>query len=239
MNNIIFFSDIDDTLIYSKRKIDFTKDIVIGAYDKNNQPYSYFYKETKLLIDLLINAGIIFIPNTARNLESYKRTVFYKDNKIRYAILNFGATILVDNKIDKEWNNHIINLYKDIDLNHILDDIQQYFSFNIDIKIVDNYYISIHNRYFKGEKNIYLQIHAIVKKFIKHKPFDIYINTDSVAIFPNFIGKEKATQFLISKLNPNLIIGAGDSKSDINFINLSDLAIFPTKSNILQDLPFK
>jgi hydroxymethylpyrimidine pyrophosphatase-like HAD family hydrolase len=82
MEKIFLFSDIDDTLIQTKRKTDFSKTTIVGAYNKEGEENSFFYEGTKRFIDKLLEANITFIPTTARNLESYKRTIFYKHNKI-------------------------------------------------------------------------------------------------------------------------------------------------------------
>ena len=51
MEKIFLFSDIDDTLIQTKRKTDFSKTTIVGAYNKDGEENSFFYEGTKRFID--------------------------------------------------------------------------------------------------------------------------------------------------------------------------------------------
>ena len=236
MNKILFFSDIDDTLIFSKRKVNFQKELVVAGYNKDKEPFSYFYKDVKKLLDLLLEAGITFIPNTARNLSSYKRTIFYKNEKIKYAVLNFGGIILKNGKICQEWNEIIQHKYKYFDLKSIEKEIKQLFDFGVEIKIIDNFYISIYNKFFRDDENICSILENILTNYINGKNLKLYLNKNSFAIYPSFLGKEKATKFLIKELKPTLILGAGDSNSDLEFMKLANISILPTNSDLFTSL---
>ena len=109
-NRIFFFSDIDDTLIQTKRKTDFNKKTIVGAYDKNGDENSFFYEGTKIFIDTIIKSNITFIPTTARNLNSYKRTIFYNNKAIKYAILKFRSPSCGSDQIyDGTFSHTLIN----------------------------------------------------------------------------------------------------------------------------------
>ncbi len=238
-NKIIFFSDIDDTLIFSKRKIDFNRQIEVGAWNREGEPFSYFYKETKFLLDILLKAGIIFIPNSARNLESYQRTVFYQNKNIKYAILNFGGLILENNQIDKKWEKKVTQKLTKLNLEKLKNKLEKKFKFEIQIKIIDGFYISIYNKFHRGEKKYSQKIDKILRKFVKNKDLKLYSNIESFALYPKFLGKERAMKYLLKKLNPTFVIGAGDSDADLEFLNLSDIAIIPTKSNLMKKYSLK
>ena len=49
LNKIIIFSDIDDTLIQTKRKTDFSKNVVVGSYNKEGKEASFFMRVQKYL----------------------------------------------------------------------------------------------------------------------------------------------------------------------------------------------
>jgi HAD superfamily hydrolase (TIGR01484 family) len=236
-NRIIFFSDIDDTLLFSKRKIDFRKEVEIGAWNRENEPFSYFYKEVKFLLDSLLKLNITFIPNSARNFDSYKRTIFYNHPDVKYAILNFGGLILENNQVDKKWNKMVKKKMKNIEFEKIKKELEKIFKFEVDIKIVDNYYISIYNRYHRGEKRYSKKIEKKLKKFVKNNHnLKLYSNIESFALYPNFLGKEKAMKYLMKKLKPSFVMGAGDSDADLEFIKLADVAIIPTRSNVMKKI---
>jgi len=229
---IFFFSDIDDTLIQTTRKTDFTRKTIVASYDREGKESSFFYEGTKLFIDTLIDAGINFIPTTARNLDAYKRTVFYKNKKINYVILNFGALILVNNKIDKKWNNYIQAKYKSIiSINEIYNKLivklkEKYI--DVTIKIIDTYYISIYNKNNLDDKNIMRKIKKQLELFLlEYSQFYLYENGNSFGILPIFLNKKFAVNYLIKKELPIFTIGAGDNISDLDFMNLTDFKFLP------------
>ena len=237
MEKIFLFSDIDDTLIQTKRKTDFSKTTIVGAYNKEGEENSFFYEGTKRFIDKLLEANITFIPTTARNLESYKRTIFYKHNKIKYVILNFGGLILKNGAIDKEWENNIKQKYQTIiSLEEIFYKIQTIFKQNnleMVIKIIDNYYISIYNKKYLDNKEILKKLKTILEKFIEdNNDFYLYENGNSFGILPIFLNKKFGVEYLIKQYNPILTIGAGDNLSDLDFMNLTDFHLIPTNSFI-------
>jgi len=229
---IFFFSDIDDTLIQTTRKTDFTRKTIVGSYDREGKESSFFYEGTKLFVDTLIDAGINFIPTTARNLDAYKRTVFYKNKKITYVILNFGALVLVNNKIDKEWNDSIQAKYKsiisiDIIYDKLIFKLKEE-SLDVTIKIIDTYYISIYNKNNLDDKNIIQEIKKQLELFLlDYSQFYLYENGNSFGILPIFLNKKFAVDYLIKKESPIFTIGAGDNISDLDFMNLADFKFLP------------
>ncbi len=236
-NRIFFFSDIDDTLIQTRRKTDFTRSTIVGGYNKDGEENSFFYEGTKLFIDTIIDSNMMFIPTTARNLESYNRTIFSKDNRIKYVILNFGGVILVDGKIDKTWEENIIQSYSRImsieKLNELLADALKTTKVELVIKIIDNFYISIYNKFNLDDKGILDEVKHILKKIInKYSDFYLYENDNSFALLPHFLNKKFAVEYLIKEHKPILTLGAGDNNTDLDFMNLTDFKIIPQKVSI-------
>jgi len=233
-NRICFFSDLDDTLIQTKRKTDFNKKVVVGSYTKEGDENSFFYEGTKIFIDKIIESNINFIPTTARNLESYKRTVFFKNEKIQYVILNFGGLILFNNQEYTNWSKIIEEKYQQIkpmdrvceELNSLLEKEKV----DVQVKIIDNYYISIYNKYNLDDKNTLNVIRDTLNIFIqKNSDFYVYENDNSFGILPNFLNKQYAVEYLIKKLEPILTIGAGDNISDLDFMQLTNFKLLPEK----------
>ena len=229
---IFFFTDIDDTLIQTARKTDFTKQTVVASYDREGKESSFFYEGTKLFIDTIIDSGINFIPTTARNLDAYKRTLFYKNEKITYVILNFGALILVNNKEDKEWSNYMLQKYNSIPaIDTVYKALNMKFkeeSLEVTIKIIDSYYISIYNKYNLDNKIILKKIKKQLELFLlENKQYYLYENGNSFGILPLFLNKKFAVEYLIKKELPLLTIGAGDNISDLDFMKLTNFKLLP------------
>lgn len=234
---IFFFSDLDDTVIQTKRKTDFNKPTIVGSYDKDGNESSFFYEGTKLLIDTMIDAGISFIPTTARNLDAYQRTVFYKNSDIKYAILNFGGLILIDNKIDENWSNMISKKYSEVLSMEILNEKLNIYlkkaNLDLQVKIIDGYYISIYNKNNLDNQDILINIKKTLNQFIeKYNSFYIYENGNSFGILPNFLNKKYGVEYIINKYSPIVTIGAGDNISDLEFMKLSNFKLLPENYDI-------
>lgn len=233
-NRIFFFSDIDDTLIQTRRKTNFDKKVIVGSYNKEGDENSFFYEGTKIFIDAIIASGINFIPTTARNLNAYKRTVFSTNEKINYAILNFGGLILFNNKENKAWSKKIQSQYDKIKpLASVYDALISSLNkqgLDLVVKIIDNYYISIYNKNNLDNKNMLKQIRTFLDLFIRKNPdFYVYENDNSFGILPHFLNKKYAVAYIIKEFSPILTIGAGDNLSDLDFMQLTNFKLLPEK----------
>ncbi len=231
---IFFFSDIDDTLIQTKRKTDFNKNTIVASYTKEGEENSFFYEGIKLFIDTIIDSGMTFIPTTARNLASYQRTVFYKNPAIKYVILNFGGLLLVDNKEDEAWTKRMNDYYSKVrPLAILYTNISQYFKDNdlkLQVKIIDSYYISIYNKFDLDNPKMIEKIRESLKTFLaKEADFYLYENGNSFALLPHFLNKKFAVEYLIKIHKPLLTIGAGDNISDLDFMRVADFKFLPDK----------
>jgi len=237
-NKIIFFSDLDNTLIYSKRKcLNKEKEYIPIAINKKGENHSFIEKGTQDFINILMESNKIeFIPTTVRNLNSYNRSKFSKNSKINFAIINFGRTILYKNKILNEYEKYMKKLYKNIKLDNLYIKVSNFILENIskemEIKIIENSYINIsYNKLEEDEK-----FNNFFKKTIKEqfltKEYYLHHNDTSFAILPIFLNKQTAVEFIIKKLHPSMTIGAGDNKSDINFLKITDFMLIPNKSQI-------
>ena len=200
-NRIFFFSDIDDTLIQTRRKTDFSKKTIVASYTKEGEENSFFYEGIKLFVDTIIDAGMTFIPTTARNLSSYQRTIFYDNPKIKYVILNFGGLLLVDNREDLEWSRKMRDSYAkvtslEILYNNLLSHLTNH-NLKLQVKTIDSYYISIYNKFDLDNQEKIEEIRETLKEFlVKESDFYLYENGNSFAILPNFLNKKFAVEYL-------------------------------------------
>ncbi|MDP4181327.1 MAG: HAD family hydrolase, partial [Bacillota bacterium] len=108
---MIFVSDLDQTLIFSKKHIgEGLEDKVLPIEMKNEEIISYIHKEVLEKLRNL-NDKLIFIPATTRTLEQYNRVQAFKEYlSPKYAIVNHGGSILVNGELDLKWQNHISDI---------------------------------------------------------------------------------------------------------------------------------
>jgi len=244
-NKIFLFSDLDDTLIQTTRKTDFSRETIVAGYNREGEASSHIYKSTKKFLDKIIESGHFeFIPTTARNLESYSRTIFYKSYSFEHVILNFSGVIIQNNRVDFHWQTEIKKNFFKLSINifelHQLT--ERYFYENLDskympdIKNIDNQYISIYNKKFREQPEMSKMVSQIISKFIYtyklNSEFYVYKNDASFGILPKFLNKKNAVNYLIERYKPSFVIGAGDNISDLDFMNLADFSLIPRGSTL-------
>lgn len=244
-NKIFLFADLDDTFIQNEKKTDFSKEPLIGAYNSSNRASSYIYRERKEFLDKIVQSGYFeFVPTTARNLESYSRTIFYQNYNFEHVILNFSGIILNNNRIDSQWQGEIRNNYFKLPINtfELLQLTERYFYENFDpryipeIKSIDNQYVSIYNRNYHNNIEITKRVGQVVASFVYkngfNRDFYIYQNGASFGILPNFLNKKRGVEYLINRYKPPFVLGAGDNVSDLDFMNLADFSLVPKESTL-------
>jgi len=243
-NKIFIFSDMDDTLIQTARKTDFSKKSSLFVVDKEGKPISYIYSSVeKLLRATMRNQDIAVIPTTARSIESYKRTAFYTDpsysTKIEHAILNFGGIILKNNQIDKDWQELMTTRYNnlqikiDIMYDNIITLLQKRLSndHGLKIRLIEGFYIDILNKKDKRNEAYNRAIEETLKEYLDGiEEYYLYINGPSFALLPNFLNKSVAVKYLVERYQPLLTIGAGDNKNDLDFMFETDFLVVPNYS---------
>ena len=104
---MIFASDLDRTLIYSKSFIKDEMKDVFPVERKDEIDLSYMSEKSIALLSLLSNKTT-FVPVTSRSLEQFRRVFFIKENlTYKYAIVANGGILLKDDKIDLTWKGNI------------------------------------------------------------------------------------------------------------------------------------
>ena len=186
---MIVFSDLDRSIIYSKRFLkDDTTKLEIEIY--NGENISYISKETVELIKK-IKQNSYFIPTTTRTIEQFKRISFSKYGlDFKYAVTSNGGNILVNGEVDKEYK---LLIKEKLKLSSHIKDI---------IKLLENY------KSIKGIKKIrkaeelflYIKIDRDTFDFKLLQPFideikklnwDTYINGTKIYFLPAELKKSQ------------------------------------------------
>lgn len=234
ISNIFIFTDLDDTLIQTKRKINPKKTISEGAYDRDGNPLSYFTESQKAILNLFDNPSSTFIPVTGRNTDALNRVNI---NFRSYRVVSHGAVVLTpDSHLCSVWKKSIEdkveacveNLY--IENSKIESTIK-----NKNLKartrvIVDNKipsYISI-----KGEIE---DLNVIKRHHYEYCNFDIHENGRNHALLPEYAKKSNAVRFVMEQLGVtcnDLTIGIGDSLTDLDFMYECQYMMMPNNSQI-------
>lgn len=250
MVDTYFFTDLDDTLVQSKRK--FTAGMSATKISRNiNGEYIGFATSQQVkLLDRMSNNALI-IPVTGRYTEQLMRCDWTWDS---YQIASHGAIVLDANgDLDHDWFAHIKSEVKEAEV--ILNKFMSALTILIDSKeikqctvnkvnlrlIVDKgipAYLDVKQKV--GNEGIKFLSSRIEKMFAEMNLADdwrLHINDRNFAILPPYASKARAVRFVKEQLNVtqnDLTIGLGDSMSDLAFMNECHLWVTPSQGQINQ-----
>ena len=217
---ILFFSDLDNTLIYSNKHRN-VNDICIEINNGKEQgfmtPITY-----KLFKECIKN--VKFIPVTTRSIKQYQRIEWPEGFKPEIEITTNGAMIFHNSQIDLEW----INKTK-----------LQFLKYEIELLMLREKLIK-DNKYIRCEVVDNMYLFAYCKDGVdasicakenenKHNRLSIIASGKKLYFFPPYICKGNAVKRIKQQLNPNITVAAGDSVIDISMLNSVDIAIVPNE----------
>jgi hydroxymethylpyrimidine pyrophosphatase-like HAD family hydrolase len=221
-----FFTDLDRTLIFSKKFIDIPNEKVVLVECDGEKEIAYMtYIASKMIEN--IAKSITIVPVTTRNYTEYKRISMLQKLNLKYFIINNGAEIYIDDKIDEDYSRIIKSEmeYLNCNLNTALKRFLDVFNEkNIKLyRLSDNYlYVIVINI----DTFDYDALEDF-KKSMSKEGYQINRTGKKIYIIPSCIFKWKAVQYLNEKYLNEPIISAGDSNMDFEMITKSKYSIIP------------
>lgn len=231
---MLYFSDLDRTLIYSSKIANFSINNVCIEKLKGKD-ISYISKKSIRNIEKLLKFMTI-IPVTTRTIEQYRRIEFAHHNiNFQWAIVSNGSYILKNNEPIKEWDNHIKQIKNQSeDLLKVFEKFSLYKNINglVKTKIAeDNFFYCIIDKtnfqFDDLERFIY---------YLKESNWNYYLNGRKLYFMPKGMTKENAINFLLKSFKESSFIASGDSILDLNMLNLSNVAYIPKHADILHNV---
>ena len=232
---MLFFSDLDRTLIYSKKFIkDRDKLYCIEVLD--GKEISYISKNTvKLLKE--ISKDNKFIPTTTRSIEQFSRIKFNEHGiNFQYSITTNGGVILYNGKPLEIWSNIVKKRLKEC--NSLLSTMsffnEKYGELEgiLKVRSVDEmfFYLVVDLERFDVRKI------ETFKKELEAFNWNFYISGRKIYFLPKILTKENAIDFLMNYLNEKEFCAMGDSSMDLNMLKKSNRAFVPAKSAIEHEM---
>lgn len=213
---MIFASDLDRTLIYSKRAMmDFPPKEPVDSVPVEFKAENEVSFMTREALDYLqqIAAGILFVPVTTRSLEQYQRVSF--PFSCEYAVTTNGATILHHGEPLVEWeqkrNQHVEG--SAIALEDLLDELKTVCEFQGRLRVVEELFA-----YYTLNE---LPSKAFVKELdgaLQNKGWRVSLQGRKLYFMPKAVSKGNAIQYIQEREGIATLIGAGDSRFDDDFL---------------------
>lgn len=234
MKNPIIFTDLDDTLFQTMRKIpEGTPDLTVMSTLVDGSPSGYATPRQQAFLEWLQSGNVI--PVTARSQDVINRVNITYDTAI---VANGGAILTNGGKsIDEDWHHRLrqkaaetpikiaVNLIKPM----LGPDVRSWPVVQADIEL---YYC------IKSNTDDMARLEDIKETIapLLGDGWRVHLNGNNLAFLPPWLNKRNAVQYLMDNFDGDEsmrpIVGFGDSKSDTGFMDLCDYALTPTNSQI-------
>lgn len=228
---VIYATDLDRTLIFSKRFLD--------EYNNNETEYSlvetfegkeisYISNKVKdKLHELNNNGNVEIVPVTSRSIDEYNRINLPITPE--YTILSCGGTILKNGEPIKEYEEYINSNIKRIEMMSLAMDLEDLKSVNRDSKFIDNKYV-----FTKTDNPEYFDLEIEALNY-KYPNFIIVRQKSKVYAIPSCFNKGIALRWLQNYLGINKIVASGDSELDLPMLVIADYAIIPKHGDLIKE----
>ncbi|CAM4235508.1 HAD family hydrolase [Serratia silvae] len=247
MSKPVIFSDLDDTLFQTRRKMVDELDLApyrTGALDRSLEPRSFMTEEQSMLVDWMLEHAEL-IPVTARGTEEIARvSIPFKS----WAVTTHGAVILnPQGQADPAWQALMLEKLQPY-ADNLLAMQRKITELMAERNI--NGWARINYEY--GDTPVYLvmkhrdstrldELYAIadeIEQLFPTEGYYVHRNSNNVAWLPTVVEKGLAVSFLLEKLRLERgvfpVIGLGDSLSDHRFMKLCTWFGLPRQSQFAE-----
>ncbi len=234
---IVVFTDIDDTLMQTLKKMPVDSNPEVGAVDKEGVALSYTTTQQRHLIKLMDSQDCI--PVTGRNYDALSRVLLHFKG---FKIIDHGAMVLgSDDQPLPEWLDRVkvsCEYWAPIleDYNAQVNAMIIEHQLSLRARVIFDYgqacYVSI-----KGLPRDLERLTDLSQRFCGlGDNARCHVNGHNMALLPPHTCKMKAVEFLkqyyLEKDPGTLFVAAGDSCSDLPFMSACHYAMLPVTSQI-------
>lgn len=234
---ILFGSDLDRTLIYSKV---FTDPLEEKSQDEiqlietlEGREISFMTKKAMKLLKHLQDR-VLFVPVTTRTIDQYKRITFIaQELKPKYAVVSNGGNILLDGEPIPAWQHSMKQQMEDESIPY--ESIKKMMkSFRgkwiLKERCADDFF---HYMIVDRDKAPLQEIEAFGEE-AKTQGWSVSLQGRKLYFVPTCINKGKALQAIAKWEGKERILAAGDSLLDLPMLDKAHIGLIPTHGEIYE-----
>ncbi|MFE8695795.1 HAD family hydrolase [Cytobacillus sp. FJAT-53684] len=232
---IMFASDLDRTLIYSKRALtefkQYSESNLIGVEQKDGQEVAFMTNKAYDLLNVLAS-NLMFVPVTTRTYEQYKRIFILSDRmSLKYAVTSNGANIIYNGLPLLDWRNQV-----QMRLEHECTSLEkmivktEQLEINGQLKQAENLFF-----YYILEEELTAERKDTIRKMADANGWRISIQGRKLYLMPNPVSKGEAIKFIKDREGIHTVYGAGDSALDYDFLKLCHYSYIPSHGELVNE----
>ncbi len=217
---IIFFTDLDNTLIYSRRHETGSQKTCVELY--RGREVSFMTNRTMALLKE-ISAHLMVVPVTTRTLEQYRRirTGF---REASFALVCNGGILLENGVEDRHWYAASLEMIAEsreqMKKAEALMEKDRYRT--LEVRNINDLFLFTKSS--RPEESV-----SELAGYLDSALVRIFSNGQKVYVLPVGLDKGTAVRRLAARLGPDLTIAAGDSAFDIPMLKSVDHAFAPER----------
>ncbi len=224
---MIFITDLDKTIIYSKYK-----DKVCIEY-KDGEEITYMTPHAKeILYRLLSHRDFMLIPCTLRSFEQTSRIMFVSNEHTPVLICDNGFSVYHKGVLDLSWDtlmNKELSIYPNVEVYH---KVKEYIIRNkISIKKIKSNRDAFYTVIFNDEETAKINSTFIIAS-IESNLYKFDLQGRKLYIIPKFLDKVLALRYIKSQYPNEFIVTAGDSSVDEAFVREGDIQLLPKHTSL-------
>lgn len=228
----LFFTDLDRTIIFSKRFVDDDTEKLIPVERNGERIISYMTPEAHNLLRI-IHKHSAFIPVTARKLDEILRIGFVKDMLPEWMICESGRVIYHKGERLAEWDDIIesntVSLGESVALaqklfRQILEEKHDCRVWNINDEMIMAKTDGLPEEAFND-------LREREEQFRKYGCI-LFLQQRKAYLIPSFISKANAVKYLTQKLNLRTTVSAGDADMDAGMFEVTTHSVAPAHHTI-------
>ena len=218
VNKTLLACDLDNTLIYSKKRFHEGYTCVEWIHGEEQ---AYMSPNT---VELLreANRRFTFLPVTSRSIEQYGRICFPEGCRPRYAICTNGSNLLTDGKIDLDWakeTQELIRPWKG-ELGR-MEALLSPMDIFIRCRMVDEGYLFVYC-------NKDVSPSGTARRIQAETGLNVIASGKKIYLLPPPVNKGDALKRFIAKTAPGRVIASGDGEMDVPMLNVAHMAVCPS-----------
>ena len=233
---MLFFTDLDRTIIYSKRFIQGPEDRAVLVESDGEKEIAFMTAGGLTLLHELA-AAMPVIPVTTRNYRECQRINLLGELNLRYLIINNGAEIFCDGKRDDDYCDRI---KREIgSLTYGFDEALEIFFDTFgrqDVKLCrlsdDFLWLVVMN-----SADFNHPLLCEINNRMRSGGWTVSATGRKIYLIPSVISKWRAVRYLSEKLDCGPVVCAGDSLMDKEMVENADVGIVPRGSELCNMLP--